>query len=268
MNLNLTYMKKIVFACLMALISFSSLRAGEMVLRGTFQGENLYVKNPFAASGVGFCVYEVTVNGQTTTDEINSSAFEVDLSVYGFKIGEPVTVGIKYKDDCAPKVLNAEVLNPRANFVVDDIKMSEGKLTWTTENEAGALPFIIEQYRWNKWVKVGEVAGKGQGMKNQYEVDVRQHSGENRFRIKQIDYRKKPRYSDEVNYVSSKEVVTFTPHKVDDVLSFSAPTLYEIYDEFGGIVFKGYASEVNVSTLEKGKYYINYDNTMDDFTKK
>ncbi len=173
MNLNLTYMKKILFACLMALISFGSVKAGEMVLKGTFQGENLFVKNPFAASGVGFCVYEVTVNGQTTTDEINSSAFEVDLSVYGFHIGESITVAIKYKDDCAPKVLNAEVLNPRANFVIGDIKVAEGKLSWTTENEAGALPFIIEQYRWNKWVKVGEVTGKGQVGENYYEVNIK-----------------------------------------------------------------------------------------------
>ncbi len=268
MNLNLTYMKKIVIACLTALISFGSLKAGEMVLRGTFQGENLYVKNPFAASGVGFCVYEVTVNGQTTTDEINSSAFEVDLSVYGFQIGEPVTIGLKYKEDCAPKVLNAEVLNPRATFVIDDMKISNGKLSWTTENEAGTLPFVVEQYRWNKWIKVGEVAGKGSASENYYEVDVRQNSGENRYRVKQVDYRKKPRYSDELTYMSSKEQVTFSPKKVDDVLSFSAPTLYEIYDEFGGIVFKGYASEVNVSSLEKGKYYINYDNEMDHFTKK
>ena len=45
-------------------------------------------------------------------------------------------------------------------------------------------------------------------------------------------------------------------------------TSYEIYDEFGGIVFKGYGKEVKIGTLNKGKYYLNYDNQMDRFTKK
>lgn len=261
-------MKRILFACLTVVISLSQISAGEMVLRGTFQGENLYVKNPFAASGVGFCIYEVTVNGQTTTDEINSSAFEVDLSVFQFAIGQAITVGIKYKEDCAPKVLNPEVLNARSTFDIAKLDVIDGKITWTSKGEAGTLPFIIEQYRWNKWVKVGEVQGEGSSQANEYEAEVRQHSGENRFRLKQVDYRKKPRYSEEVKYSSAKEEVTFAPTRVDDVLRFSAATLYEIYDEYGGIVFKGYAEEVKVNTLEKGKYYINYDNKMERFTKK
>jgi len=242
--------------------------AGEMELKGTFQGENLYVKNPFAASGVGFCVYEVTVNGQTTTDEINSSAFEIDLGVFQFEIGQAIVVGIKYKDECEPKVLNPEVLNSRATFEINKLDILGEDLMWTTTKESGILPFIIEQYRWNKWVKVGEVAGKGSIANNKYKVNVRMHSGENTFRLKQIDYRNKPRYSDEVKSISSKSLVTFGPDRVVDLITFSAPTLYEIYDEYGGIVFKGYGNEINVGSLSKGRYYINYDNKMERFTKK
>ena len=135
--------------------------AGEMELKGTFQGENLYVKNPFAASGVGFCVYEVTVNGRTTTDEINSSAFEIDLGVFQFEIGQAISVAIKYKEECQPKVLNPEALNSKATFEINSLSISGEDLTWTTTKESGSLPFIIEQYRWNKWVKVGETEGKG-----------------------------------------------------------------------------------------------------------
>ena len=64
------------------LASEQAASAEELVVKGTYQGENIYVKNPFAPSGVGFCAYEVTVNGTITTDEINSSAFEIDLSIY------------------------------------------------------------------------------------------------------------------------------------------------------------------------------------------
>ncbi|MBK3517270.1 hypothetical protein [Carboxylicivirga marina] len=261
-------MKRIFLLFFATVLTIMSAHAGEIELRGTFQGENLYVKNPFAASGVGFCVYEVTVNGQTTTDEINSSAFEIDLGVFQFVIGEALIVGIKFKDDCEPKVLNPEVLNPRATFEISNINVTDENLSWETTKESGALPFVVEQYRWNKWVKVGEVEGKGSIQSNAYNVTVRKHSGENRFRIKQIDYRNKPRYSDEVKSISTKAEVTFGPSKVADKVTFSAPTLYEIYDEYGGIVFKGYGAEVNVTGIEKGRYYINYDNKMERFTKK
>jgi len=261
-------MKRIFLIFIATVLTFISAHAGEIELRGTFQGENLYVKNPFAASGVGFCVYEVTVNGQTTTDEINSSAFEIDLSVFQFAIGEALIVGIKYKEGCEPKVLNPEVLNPRATFVINTLEVVNDDLVWSTNKESGALPFIVEQYRWNKWVKVGEIQGKGSIESNNYKLAVRRHSGENRFRIKQVDYRNKPRYSEEVKSTTTKEEVSFGPNKIVDLITFSAPTLYEIYDEYGGIVFKGYGAEVNVAGIEKGRYYINYDNKMERFTKK
>jgi len=201
-------MKKITLLFVSIVLSVISVSAGNIILKGTFQGENLYVKNPFAPSGVGYCIYEVTVNGMTTTDEINSSAFEIDLSVYGFKKGEELTVAIKYKEGCKPKVLNPEVLNPVATFEVKNIKIDGNTLSWSTVNESGPLPFIVEQYRWNKWIKVGDVKGTGKQTLNHYSAQVRLNSGENKFRIMQVDYRKKPRYSQEVTVMSSASFTT------------------------------------------------------------
>ena len=93
--------------------------AGNIVLEGNYQGKNLYIKNPYAGTGVGFCVFEVTVNGSVTTDEWNSSAFEIDLSIHDLDLGDQVVVVIKHKDDCpTPKVLNPEVLNPKSTFKI------------------------------------------------------------------------------------------------------------------------------------------------------
>src|SRR5688572_22138775 len=118
--------------------------AGNIIIDGNFQGKNLYVQNPFAGSGVGFCVQKVEVNGQVTTDEINSSAFEIDFNNYQFKIGDKITVKITHKDDCKPKVLNPEVLKPKSTFEVVTMKLeSDGALKWSTKNETGKLPFII-----------------------------------------------------------------------------------------------------------------------------
>lgn len=261
-------MGRLIITCLFLSLGLFAVKADEIVLEGTFQGDNLFVKNPFAPSGVGFCVYEVTVNGLTTTDEINSSAFEVDLSLYGFQTGEALTVEIKYKEGCKPMVLNPEVIKPRATFETVSIEVKNDAINWQTTKEAGSLNFEIEQFRWNKWITIGSIKGSGKVEGGIYTTPVRIHSGQNRFRVKQTDYRGKPKYSQETTITSPKPAVTFTPSRVDEILTFSAPTMYEIYDVYGGIIFKGYGKEVKVSGLQKGKYYLNMDNKLTTFTKK
>lgn len=245
--------------------------AGSIIIEGNYQGKNIYVQNPFAGSGVGFCVQKVEVNGQVTTDEINSSAFEIDFNNYQFKIGDKVTVRITHKDDCKPKVLNPEVLKPKSTFDVISMKLEgDGTLKWNTKNETGKLPFIIEQYRWNKWVKAGEIEGKGVGDNNEYIYKVPTlHSGENQVRVKQVDYTSQPRLSRPVkfNNISMPEC-TFNPVKVSKDITFSCETLYEIYDQFGNVVKKGFGKMVDCGNLAKGVYYLNYDNKTAEFIKK
>ena len=243
--------------------------AGVIVLEGHYQGKNLYVQNPFAGSGVGFCTFEVTINGEVSTDEVNSSAFEIDFTAALLKIGDPVIVKIKHKDDCKPKVLNPEVLKPKSTFEIVNMNISkDGVFEWTTSNETGKLTFVVEQFRWNKWIKVGEVDGVGTSAENKYEFKIEDHSGENKFRVKQVDYSGKPRYSQAARFVSTKEVVTFTPIKVKDIITFSSETLFEIYDSYANIVKKGYGSSVDVTNLKKGIYYLNYDSKSETFVKK
>ena len=244
--------------------------SGNIILDGNYQGKNLYIQNPFAGSGVGFCVQKVEVNGQVTTDEINSSAFEVDFTNYQFKIGDKVSVKITHKDDCKPKVLNPEVLKPKSTYEVISMKLNgDGTLKWNTKNETGKLPFIIEQYRWNKWVKVGEVDGLGIGDNNEYTFQITTlHSGQNQIRIKQVDYTSQPRYSKPAKLISTIEEVNFNPVKVSRDITFTAETLYEIYDQYGNIVKKGFGKTADCSNLQKGVYYLNYDNKTAEFIKK
>lgn len=261
-------MKNILTTITLLICTFAATTANadELVVKGTYQGENIYVRNPFAPSGVGFCAYEVTVNGMITTDEINSSAFEIDLSVYGFAIGDDVTVVIRYKDDCTPMVLNTYALQVKTPAKFESIAVKDGVLTFGTSGETGSIPFIIEQYRWNKWVKVGEVKGKGKNQPNQYEVKVRTHSGPNKFRVRQTDNKKISVYSKEAVALVTTPTITFK--QTDGAISFSGETMYEIYDQYGGIVFKGYGNSINIAGLAKGKYYLNYDNSQAEFSKK
>ena len=145
-------------------------------------------------------------------------------------------------------------------------------LTWKTTNEQGKLPFIIEQYRWNKWVKIGEVQGKGTPGTNSYEFLVAPHSGENTVRVVQIDHSGAKRNSKDVKFTSSVPIVIKNPVKVKDQINFTASgkpieTKYEIYDAYGNIVKKGIGSSVPCSNLLKGAYYINFDNKTEKFFK-
>lgn len=256
----------ILFLVLLCISNFGFSEA--IVINGIYQGKDLYVKNPFSDDGAGFCVYEVIVNGETTKDEINSSAFAIDFNILGIKSGEDLEVIIRHKDGCSPLVLNPEAIKPHSTFKVTDIDVSNNILTWTTTNESGSLPFIVEQFRWNKWVKAGEVQGNGKG--GDYKFKLEPYSGSNKVRVKQVDYTDEPRYSEAVEYTSNVPKVDFSPkQKVEDVIKFTAPTRYEIFDIYGNLVETGYGSSVDVSNLErKGEYYLNYDSSFGETFKK
>jgi len=267
------FMKKIIYVILSLFIVTSNLLAdSEIKLSGIYQGENLYVMNPFSPSGVGFCIFEVLVNGQTSTDEIASSAFEIDLSIYNFKLGEPVEVIIKHRDGCTPQILNPEVIKPKSTFNVESITLSKnGKLNWVTSGEVGSIPFYVEQFKWNKWVRVATINGTGTPGLNNYSTNVRFVSGINKFRVRQVDYSKKSRTSQIVEYKNLAAPVTFKPGngmKTSKLLKFSAATDYEIYNYYGQLVLKGYGDEVDVSSYKEGTYFLNYDNKTETFDKK
>lgn len=258
----------LLFTVLFSVSGFSALS-----IEGSYQGKNLYVQNPEDGDGFGFCATKVTVNGDVMPGGCSSNAFEIDFSLFNIEIGEPVFIVIEHSEGCKPKILNPEVLLPKSTFNTVEISVSgSGMLTWKTNNEHGKLPFFIEQYRWNKWVQVGEVQGKGTAGTNSYEFQVAPHSGENTIRVVQVDHSGTKRSSKEVKFTSSLPPVEKSPVKVKDVINFtsngkSVETKYEIYDAYGNIVKKGVGSSVPCGNLLKGAYYINFDNKTEKFVK-
>jgi hypothetical protein len=272
--------KKVFISCFFPLFFGSQLLLGQnnvIILEGNYQGKVLYVQNPFGAGGVGFCVTEVRVNGNITTDETNSSAFEIDLKSQKLDIGEKVEVKIFHKDGCKPKVLNPEVLKPKSTYeVVNMTADADGTLKWTTKSETGKLTFMVEQYRWNKWVKVGEVEGHGTPGTNDYSFKITPHSGKNQLRLRQTDYTGQPRVSKSVEFTGQGPELEYAPLKTNKDINFfvkgkqdkPVETMFEIYDQYGNIVKKGFGSKVDVSNLPKGGYYLNFDNKMGEFSRK
>lgn len=260
---------KLLCSLFFLLIPFLGTANERIVVSGVYQGSDLYVQNPFVSDGVSFCVFEVRINGDVTSDEVNSSAFVVDLEIMGIKIGDAVEVIISHKTGCTPRILNPEVLKPRSSFNVQEITVTEGGLlAWSTTGEAGELPFIVEQFRWNKWVRAGEVMGVGKPAIQQYRFQITPHSGNNIVRVRQVDHRKETKISEAVEFESTVPTVTYTPDKPRDQITFSRETLFEIFDEYGTLVKTGYDKIIDVEALERGSYYLNYDRSFGETFKK
>ncbi|MFK8037452.1 MAG: hypothetical protein AB8B74_04130 [Crocinitomicaceae bacterium] len=265
--------KKLVLL-LIVVIGNAFLSHADLSIEGHYQGKSLFVQNPEDEDGFGFCVTKVTVNGNPIIESVQKPAFEIGFEDMDLKIGDPVFIVLEHGSGCKPKILNSEVLLAKSTYEIQSMNVSpNGDLIWKTTKEAGKLPFVIEQYRWNKWVVIGEVNGKGVPSINEYTFKITPHSDTNRIRVIQIDHSGKKRVSDPVIFVNRiiKEP-SFFPKKVKDVLKFSAQgvsieTRYEIFDTYGNMVKKGIASEIDCSNLRKGIYYINYDNKSEKFLK-
>lgn len=263
-SLKLIYSSIIIF-----LVTLQGVSQETIILEGAYQKRNIFVENTEAPSGIGYCIIEVRVNGNLITDEIHTRAFEIDLTVFNLKLKDPVIIEIKHKKGCTPRILNPEALQTQPTFYTQSIEVDEsGILRWITTDEHGSLPFIIQQYKWNKWVDVGEVKGKGEPSLNVYEHKVYLVSGENKFRVVQkIDarnYRKSP----STTIISDMPQLNFVYNRKDKQVIFSNPTAFEIHDKYGQLLMRGFNSQADVRHLSKDEYYISYDNVTETFAKK
>ena len=143
--------------------------AGKLSIEGKFQGKNVFISNPNDGSGFGFCITKIYVNGDIIAVSLSSTSIIVNLNALKMTIGEPVFLVIHHGDDCVPKILNPEVLLPKSTFVIKTISATnKGDLAWSTTGELGKLNYIIEQYKWDKWVTVGETQGEGDASLNEF----------------------------------------------------------------------------------------------------
>lgn len=72
----------------------------KMTLKGVYNGKDLFIRNSFGGNGVGFCVSQVNVNKNITTDEINANIFRVNLEMHKLELDEKFTLEVFYKDKC------------------------------------------------------------------------------------------------------------------------------------------------------------------------
>lgn len=262
-------MKNVLIFVTIFFIAFSGLSAQDTIVTGNYYGKNLYITNPSIKNTNNYCISKVVVNEKVLGDEIASNSFEIDFALYGVLINSAVNIVITYAEGCKIKIVNPEVLQAKSSFAFISAKVDKtSKLNWTVKGEI-ASSFIIDQFRWNKWMSIGEIDPADTVHKNMYALEIKPHFGPNLFRISHTDFNGNTVYSKPVKYRSAttKEVLIVS-QKVTTQLDFSAETAYEIFDDKGNFISDGVAQNVDITDLPKGKYWVNYDNKSDVFSKK
>ncbi|WP_258540301.1 hypothetical protein [Parvicella tangerina] len=229
---------------------------------GLYQGLNIYVQNPLDQDGIGFSVKNVQVNGQQVTEQVFSSAFKIDLSKHHLSIGDSVTIQFYYNSFEQPRIINPGGLTPFSNAAIDTIWFeNDTVLHWCSSNEHQKFDYVIEQYRWNKWIKSGEVKSTGTSEENCYSFVPDLHAGENTFRIVQYGSNDEKKISDKISLHCKKPKVKILSNHWY-TLEFSDKTMYEIYDEKGTLLMKGFSKKPNTDHLDRTIFYVNFGNEL------
>ena len=141
-----------------------------------------------------------------------------------------------------------------------------GKLQWSAKENAKQVVYLVQQFRWNKWVSWDTLTGDELVDSATYSVSIRKylHSGQNIFRVCAFAEGVEPKFSEKVFY-SEKDngdilKRVFLQSASDSLIEFKQQTFYQLFDKNGDIVRSGYGNSFSRKGLDPGTYYLNYDN--------
>lgn len=169
---------------------------GEIVISGKYQGNNIYIQNPFAANKTEYCTESVFVNNKLILDRPTVSAFEIDLSY--LPLNTPVVIKITFKEDCSPQVVNPQVIEVDDAFKFLTLIADAKTVKWITENEPASSHYFIERLEKGEWIEIADIPAKGRQINNFYILPVSLLEGDNIYRIKLVQPEGVALYSDEI----------------------------------------------------------------------
>jgi hypothetical protein len=260
------------------------------LIAGTYDGSNLFFKNQKDPTLLSYIKeYNLTANKKSKRDtscsyysgkynlSVNKKfdtvfsftdckeTFELRLDKYYFKIGDTVIVDVSAIPELQVTIDDPNALRAFTQSKFNVLKMSaaeDGHIVWMVNDDPTIAFYWVEQFKWNKWYRLGKVNASGTNGTNMYTFQVNCHSGENQVRITDGF----GRYSKPFKFLSNKPEVTMPG--CHDNLVFSGETMYEVYDKEGKIVLTGKGSKIDISPLKPYVYYLNYDNKTTEFIKK
>lgn len=258
--------KFFLFIGLFGIFNGAVAQEAEFTMTGEYQGKNIYVQNPLSPDRINFCTSEVYLNERVVNTAPKTSAFEVDLSA--LKVGDPVFIKIIHKEGCRPKVINPQVIRSKSKFQFLNVNADALSIHWSTVGELPYGKFFLEHYKNKKWVNIETMLGKGSFDANQYNLEPKHHTGDNKYRLKYVQNNGKIFFSLVFSYFHDVEPISFFPTMVIDKITLSRATEYAVVDSYGNQIAEGNGEEIELSSLKAGLYFLYVDNREERFVKK
>jgi hypothetical protein len=237
----------------------------EMQITGVYQGNSLYIQNPYYNQKEKFCISHVVVNKKEQDLNYRLSALKLDFN--GIALNSPVSIHITHMIQCTPKIVNPLAIYYHSNFKFTKLILNDTTLYWETKGDRPEGLFTIEQLNYDYWSVVNEIQAKGIFDGASYEYPPSYMAGPNKFRVKYSLPSGQHLYSEEIEYVYYHEPVTF--HIAGSRMVFSAVTEYEIQDQDGKTIIQGEGKEIPIRYLRPGDYVLLFDEgRAEGFTKK
>ena len=234
----------------------------ETNLAGVYQGNTLFIQNPYLKDKKSFCIREIQINEQRLDINYNMSAIKLDFDEPD--LFAPVKIRILHSDTtCSPVIINPEAILFHTIFRFASIQLSDSVLTWTTKGERGRGTFEIEKLDvGGYWVSQEKLEASGKYERAAYLHYPNMDEGANKYRIRyNFPYGSRAKYlfSQEVELEYYPEKVDFNPKSAKTRLFLSRATHYEIYDQGNNLVLEGQGKEIDVTVLRRGRYVIYFN---------
>lgn len=244
----------------------TSLYADEIVVMGTYQGKNIYVQNPFTSDQTRYCTESVYLNNALILSKPRSSSYEINLS--SLALNAAIEIKIVYTAGCKPKIINPYAIKSNTNFKFVNFTVDDKSLYWNTENETANSVYYIESFVNNNWSTLKVLSTQQVKASNSYSLVVSHTTGQNRYRIKHQEKSGQISYSPTILFNSNQGLVKFYPRNASSKIYFTAIVNYEISDIYKKVLRKGKGKDVDISTLARGVYYLNFEGRTEQFLKK
>ena len=259
-------MKNLITYCFI-LTHFLCYSQGFEEYKATYKGDKLFLKNIFN-SNAKKCIDSIKINNQDVKLSENSLIYVLDPGEYEVKIGQNFIIQLFYQNDCIPRFFNFPLTHKKTPILENAYIDSARNIIWDSQNESQNTTYLIQHYKWNRWVTIKEINVQIKKGANQYSFTPNYHSGINKFKIKQLD---------SVQIKSISKILIYDTPKVckpikmfnsqNNIIEFSDSTHYELYDSEGVKLNRGFRKEIDIRNLKKGIYFLNYDNITGEIIK-
>ncbi|MDQ3110949.1 MAG: hypothetical protein M3R17_13735 [Bacteroidota bacterium] len=262
-------MKQLILILLFAfLFGEISIAQDTLVLVGNYTGNNLCARQSFDTSASDFCIKKILVNDGDIFFEKNPR-FTIKLTSLDLHIDDTLKIEIIHDENCSPE-FNMEAICAKCKCDIFSIHIeNDSILKWRSAEDYDKFIYIVQQFKWNKWISWDTISSAYKNDTVDYRTRIGKylHSGENQFRVIAIS-KGETISSSKVVKMSEKKGPVLILNQCTTDIKFNHETYWEIYDMYGAKIKQGYGKTVPTQDLDKGGYFLNYDNATTEFFKR